>query len=103
MYQAGGQPGHRGEELIFAMKSIISKYRNKGKSLILQTLGLSKFFDKEMIKNAIQTCYKQGADPKAWRLWYNMNQDTQIRLRTGAGMSDFTYHPAFNQRLKETS
>ena len=90
MYQIGGQPGHRAEELVFAMKSIISKYRNEGKSLILQTSDLSKFFDKEMIEDAILTCYERGADPKACRLWYKLNKDTQIRVRTGAGMSDFT-------------
>ena len=72
------------------MKSIIAKYRNEGKSLILQTSDLSKFFDKEMIEDAILTCYERGADPKACRLWYKLNNDTQMRVRTGAGMSDFT-------------
>ena len=90
MYQIGGQPGHRCEELIFTMKSIISKYIYEGKCLILQTSDLSKFFDKEMIEDAILTCYKRGADPKACRLWYKINQGTRIRVRTGAGMSQFT-------------
>ena len=89
MYQIGGQPGHRCEELVFTMKSIIAKYIYEGKCLILQTSDLSKFFDKEMIEDAILTCYKRGADPKACRLWYKINQDTRIRVRTGAGMSQF--------------
>ena len=29
IYQIGGQPGHRPEELVFVMKSIIAKYRKK--------------------------------------------------------------------------
>ena len=29
IYQIGGQPGHRPEELVFVMKSIISKYRKQ--------------------------------------------------------------------------
>ena len=90
MYQIGGQPGHRAEELVFCMKSIISKYRSEGKSIILQTSDLSKFFDKEMIEDAILTCYNRGADPKACRLWYKINEGTRIRVRTGAGMSKFT-------------
>jgi hypothetical protein len=90
MYQIGGQPGHRFEELVFSMKSIIAKYRYQGKSLIIQTADLSKFFDKEMIEDAVLTCYKRGADPKACRLWYKINEDTRIRVRTGAGMSQFT-------------
>ena len=72
------------------MKSVIAKYRAQGKCLILQTSDLSKFFDKEMIEDAILTCYKRGADPKACRLWYKINEGTRIRVRTGAGMSEFT-------------
>ena len=43
MYQIGGQPGHRCEELIFVMKAIISKYRSEGKCLILQTSDFQNF------------------------------------------------------------
>jgi hypothetical protein len=72
------------------MKSIIAKYRHQGKHLIIQTSDLSKFFDKEMIEDAVMTCYNRGADPKACRLWYKINEGTRIRVRTGAGMSQFT-------------
>ena len=57
--------------------------------MILQTSDLSKFFDKEMIEDAILTCYKRGADPKACRLWFKINEGTRIRVRTGAGLSQF--------------
>ena len=33
-------------------------------------------------------CEKREVDPKAIRLWYNLNDKTQIRVRTGAGVSD---------------
>ena len=89
MYQIGGQPGHRAEELIFAMKSVIARYRSQGKCVLLQTSDLSKFFDKEMIEDAILTSYKRGADPKACRLWYKINEGTLIRVKTGAGLSKF--------------
>ena len=72
------------------LKSIIAKYREQGKAIILQTSDISKFFDKEMAEGAIQTCYKRGADPKACRLWYKLNQDTKIRVKTGAGMSNYS-------------
>ena len=35
VYQIGGQLGHRPEELIFVMKSIIGKYRSENKQIIL--------------------------------------------------------------------
>ena len=91
IYQIGGQPGHRPEELVFVMKSIIAKYRKERKKmLIVKLYDISKFFDKETIEDAILTCKKQGADPKAVRLWYKLNESTRIRVKTGSGMSDFT-------------
>ena len=34
MYQIGGQPGHRPEEMVYVMKSIIAKYMMDGKMII---------------------------------------------------------------------
>ena len=90
IYQIGGQPGHRSEEHIFVFKSIIAKYREEGKQIIIQTSDISKYFDKEMIEDALLTCYKRGADPKACRIWYKLNSGTRIRVRTGAGISDYS-------------
>ena len=38
MYQIGGQPGHRAEEHVFVLKSLIAKYREEGKLVIIQRL-----------------------------------------------------------------
>ena len=89
MYQIGGQPGHRAEELIFSLKSIVAKYRSEGKPIIIQSSDISKFFDKEMMEDAILTCLKRGADQKAVRCWYKLNEKTRIRVKTGAGLSEF--------------
>ena len=88
VYQIGGQPGHRPEELIFVMKSIIGKYRSENKQIILQSFDLEKFFDKERIEDAVLACLKRGADPKAVRCWYKLNANTNIRVRTPAGVSE---------------
>ena len=90
MYQIGGQPGHRSEELVFILKSVIAKYRMEGKQVIIQSSDLEKFFDKEMLEDAMLTCIKRGANIKACRLWYNLNKNTKIRVRTGAGMTEYT-------------
>jgi hypothetical protein len=95
IYQIGGQPNHRAEEHVFVLKSIVVKYRKLGKPVIIQSSDISKYFDKEMIQDAILTCHQRGADPKAIRCWYNLNQDTRIRVRTGAGMSEFSDAGAF--------
>ena len=65
IYQIGGQPGHRSEELVFSIKSLIARQRQEGKLTILQTSDISKFFDKEMVEDALLTCYNRGADAKA--------------------------------------
>merc|ERR1719509_197815 len=87
MYQIGGQAGHRSEELVFALKSVIARNRQQGKMTIVQTYDISKFFDKEMMEDAVLTCISRGADPKAVRLWHRLNDDTRIRVRTGGGMT----------------
>ena len=85
IYQIGGQPGHRAAELVFSLKSIISKYRAEGKSIIIQSSDISKFFDKEMIQDAIITCVRRGANTKACRLWYKLNENTKIRVKQEQG------------------
>ena len=89
IYQIGGQPGHRSEELLFVMKSLVAKYRKQGKKVVLQLYDISKFFDKEMMEDAVLTCVKRKADPKAIRLWVKLNTNTKIQVRTGVGMSQF--------------
>ena len=78
MYQIRGQPGNRAEELVFCLKSIMSKYRKEGKSIIIQTSDIAKKFDKKMIEGAIISCVNRGANKKACRLWYKLNENTKI-------------------------
>ena len=39
--------------------------------------------------HVILACEKRGGNPKASRLWYKLNQNTKIRVRIGAGMSEY--------------
>ena len=65
IYQIGGQPGHRSEELLFVLKSVVARTREQGKMIVLQSYDISKFFDKELIEDAVLTCKKREADTKA--------------------------------------
>ena len=42
-----------------------------------------------MIEEVYLTGLKRGANPKLVRLWYKLNDSTRIRVRTGAGLSDY--------------
>ena len=88
IYQIGGQSKHRPEELVFSMKSVIAKERKENKPIIIQCWDISKFFDKEMIEDALLTCYKRDVNPKAVRLWAKLNENTKIKVRTGVGESE---------------
>ena len=56
--------------------------------IILQSFDISSFFAQEMIQDAVLTCRNRGADPKAQkRLWYSLNNNTRIKVRTGAGVT----------------
>jgi hypothetical protein len=89
IYQIGGQPGHRSEELLFVLKSVVAVSREKGKMVVLQSFDISKFFDKELIEDAILTCVNRGADTKAVRLWHSLNARTRIQVKTGVGVTRF--------------
>ena len=65
IYQIGGQPGQRSEELMFIFKSVVAMYQRQGKMIIVQGFCVFNFFVKEMIEDGVLTCLKRGADPKA--------------------------------------
>ena len=89
-YQVGGQPGHRPEELLFVLKSLMARQLSQGKVIVLQSYDVQKFFDKELIEDAIETCQRRGADEKAVRLWFKLNKETKIEVRTAAGVTEQT-------------
>ena len=85
-YQVGGQPGHRPDEMVYVLKSLVAKMRKEGRQVVIQCYDVAKFFDKEMIEDGVLTCLRRGAGVPAVRLWYKLNQDTKIRVRTAAGV-----------------
>ena len=47
-----------------------------------------KTFDKEILRDAMDTLYKAGVREKLYRIWYLLNKDTQIRVKTGFGLTE---------------
>ena len=41
------------------------------------------------MEDAILCCLRRGADPKAVRQWFKLNENTRIQVRTGAGTTRF--------------
>mgnify|MGYP003314263613 CR=1 FL=1 len=56
--------------------------------LILQLFDISKFFDKESLRDALNVLYQSGVIGKLYRLWYEFNQKNVIQVQTGVGVSN---------------
>ena len=87
-YQVGGQAGHRPQELLFVMRSIVAKYLVQGRLIMLQAYDISAFFDQEELLDVMDSLYKLNVDPRAWRCWYKLNQRTRIKVVTGVGATE---------------
>ena len=88
MYQVGGQPGHSPEEHIFTIKSIWALFLEKGEGLILTLVDIISFFDRENVYDVMQTLEDIGVNKKAARLWYKLNEGTEIAVKTAGGVSE---------------
>ena len=88
-FQIGAIPGHRVQEHIFSIKSVIGFFNSMGKGLILTLYNVSKFFDRENLRDALNEMYKLSIKGKVYRLLYQLNKDTHIRVKTAVGFSDF--------------
>ena len=86
-FQVGGIPKHRAQEHLFCVKSVISLYSLLKIPLFIHIFDVSKYFDKENLKDAMDTLYKCKIKGKLYRLWYQMNRDSQIRVKTAGGIS----------------
>ena len=87
-FQIRGIPGHRPQEHLFTAKSIIGLYNYLDIPLFMSYWDISKYFDKEILRDAMDTLYQAGVRGKLYRLWYMLNKDTQIRVKTSFGLTN---------------
>ena len=87
-YQIGGQPGHRSQELLFVAKSMIAKNHFQDKITFGDLYDISKFFDKEVVSDTMQTLSNAKIDPKVYRMWALLNRNARIQVRCGGGYSE---------------
>ena len=86
-FQIGGMPGHRPAEHLFCIKSMMSLYQMLDIPLIIQTFDISKYFDSEVLRDAMAALYEAGVKGKLYRLWYELNSETVIKVKTGVGFT----------------
>ena len=89
-FQIGGCPGQRTQFHLFALKSLIALRLQPGgreAGSILTLADIMKFFDKQSLVDATDSLHIAKINPKFYRVWFKMNQNTVIQVKTGAGMS----------------
>ena len=82
-YQIGALPKHRSQEHLFTLKSTIGWYTSLDKPIILQLYDISKFFDREMLTDGMDSLYSAGVNGKVYRLIYELNKSTVLSISTG--------------------
>ena len=88
VFQIGGQAGHFIEEHLFSIKSLIGLMEEQGRGVILTLVDIIAFFDRENILDVMDTMDSMGVNRKAARLWYLLNEKTEIRVKTAVGLTD---------------
>ena len=66
----------------------MSWYEQLKTPLILQLYDISKFFDKENLQDGLNTLYNCGINGKLYRLIYELNRKTILKVKTCVGLSD---------------
>jgi hypothetical protein len=88
IYQIGGQARHSLEEHVFTLKSLIGLMEFLGQGLILTLVDIISFFDREDIIDVMETMASMKINKKAYRLWFKLNEKTEISVKTALGMTD---------------
>ena len=58
------------------------------KRLIITLFDIVAFFDQENIYDVMQTLNDIGVNKKAARVWFKLNEGTEISVKTAGGMSE---------------
>ena len=87
-FQIATKPGHRAQENLYVLKSVIWLYSMLNIGLVLQNWDLSKFFDKESLFDCLGELYKKGIKGKMYRLLYALNKNTKFSILTPVGVTE---------------
>ena len=89
-FQIGAIPKHQSQEHLFTLKSVMAWYEKLKIPFIVQLYDISKFVDRENLKDGLNALYNCGVNGKLYRLIYELNRKTCLKVKTGVGMSDST-------------
>ena len=87
-FQIGAIPGHRSQEHLYNLKSVVMMMEKNGDAVATQLLDLVKYFDSENLLDNLNELYKSNIRGKSYRLIHELNKETKLKVRNAIGESD---------------
>ena len=84
-YQIGSIPNHCYEEHLVSLKTILAKAEEANEGIMFLSDDLISFFDREGLQDCVDSLKEINVNNKAIRIWYQMNSDTIIKIKTHVG------------------
>ena len=70
------------------MRSVVALMLQQGLGIILQVYDIKRFFDKESIRDGLNTLHDIGVNKKAYKTWFLLNQKNRISIKISVGMTE---------------
>ena len=87
-FQLGGMPKCQSTELLIILKTWMKMKEERKENGIFQVFDMTKFFDRESLLDCMSTLKEKAKiDNKTYHLWYMLNEDTRISVKTSVGQS----------------
>ena len=88
IYQIGGLPGHSIHEHLLTLKTTMAKKEMNNDGVLFLVIDFVSFFDREDIFDCLETLDTINVNKKAKKMWYLLNKDTKIQVKTAHGMTE---------------
>ena len=85
-YQVGSLPGHSIDEHLLTIKTVLARLEETGNGFLFLVMDIISFFDKEDMYDCLETLESLDVNKKAIRMWYLLNKNTRIKVKTALGL-----------------
>ena len=76
-FQIGTKPGHQPQEHVFVMMSMMKMYQLMKKPLFINYYDISKFVDKENLRDVLSEIHPLEIKDKLYRILFHLNKQDQ--------------------------
>ena len=73
---------------VLTIKTILANKELINEGLILFSADIESFFDKEDVLDVVNSLKELKINDKAIRMWYKLNENTKIEVKTAVGITD---------------